>query len=174
MKLGSVNETSVQTTKTAIFERFKLKAEEAGTLPLSESCFNKKRNQYLSSCLMEDMKNHISAGNNIVIGITEKDIFARNLNFVFGQAELGGRYAIVSTARLKETFYGASQENEKLLKKRISTEVVHELGHVLGLEHCLSRHCVMFFSNSIVDTDMKSDQFCDVCKNQLSEIGFHL
>lgn len=123
---------------------------------------------------MNDIKKHFLVSEDIVLGITGADIYAGDLNFVFGQAELNGNYALVSTARLRNTFYGAPEEDEKLFNKRISTEVVHELGHIFGLNHCLSTRCVMFFSNSILDTDRKGDEFCNLCKEKLLRRGLHL
>jgi len=42
-------------------------------------------------------------------------------------------------------------------------EAVHEVGHTLGLAHCTNSSCVMFFSNSILDTDRKKSAFCEKC-----------
>lgn len=42
-------------------------------------------------------------------------------------------------------------------------EAVHELGHTFGLVHCIDPKCVMFFSNSLADTDNKNTKFCKKC-----------
>jgi len=38
------------------------------------------------------------------------------------------------------------------------------LGIIYGLGHCRNPGCVMFFSNSILDTDRKSSFFCESCQ----------
>jgi len=45
---------------------------------------------------------------------------------------------------------------------------VHELGHTYGLGHCPDTHCVMHFSNSLRDTDIKSATFCPACQELIS------
>lgn len=57
-------------------------------------------------------------------------------------------------------------------------ESIHEMGHTLGLEHYPRSFCVMYFSDSIFDTDKKQSLFCDQCFLQASiaitEIGNRL
>ncbi|WP_022846552.1 archaemetzincin family Zn-dependent metalloprotease [Desulfurobacterium sp. TC5-1] len=100
----------------------------------------------------------------VVLGITEKDLFADELNFVFGIAEPFSGRAIISIARLKNSFYNLPEDKE-LFKLRTLKEAVHEIGHLLGLPHCPNRQCVMSFSNSIIDVDRKSYLFCPKCQN---------
>ena len=99
-----------------------------------------------------------------VLGITSVDLFAPGLNFVFGRALLGGKGCVISIARLQHSEGG-------IFAGRIVKEAVHELGHTLGLDHCRNARCVMFFSNSIADTDRKGDWFCDRCRADLERIG---
>jgi archaemetzincin len=51
----------------------------------------------------------------------------------------------------------------ELFYARAVKEAVHELAHTLGLRHCSRSSCVMHFSNSISDTDVKQRLFCNTC-----------
>jgi archaemetzincin len=98
-----------------------------------------------------------------VLGVTNKDLYAEPLNFVFGQASLNGRIAIVSVCRLDPTFYGQPADKD-LFTQRAVKEAVHEVGHMLGFRHCADPVCVMHFSNSINEVDSKSAKLCWKCE----------
>jgi archaemetzincin len=102
-----------------------------------------------------------------ILGVTEVDLYTRDLNFIFGQARGRDRIAVVSTIRLKYySFWSFGREQLESRDKyieRLVKEAVHELGHTFGLEHCTDNLCVMFFSNSLEDTDYKSDKYCRKC-----------
>jgi archaemetzincin len=68
---------------------------------------------------------------------------------------------------LRDEFYGLPP-NPAALKSRLVKEAVHELGHTFGLVHCPNACCVMYFSNSLGDTDRKGPGFCSACKARLS------
>jgi archaemetzincin len=68
--------------------------------------------------------------------------------------------------RLRQEFYGLNT-NKSLFYQRIIKEAVHELGHAFGLKHCNNPMCVMHFSNSLPDTDIKQNSFCDICRTQI-------
>nr|WP_243666411.1 matrixin family metalloprotease [Vulcanisaeta sp. JCM 16159] len=49
-------------------------------------------------------------------------------------------------------------------------EVLHELGHSFGLDHCADPRCVMYFSNTIEDTDRKGPGYCQRCMARLRSL----
>lgn len=97
-----------------------------------------------------------------ILGITDLDLYVPRLNFVFGQAQHPGNVAIISLYRLKPEFYGRPS-NVRLFEDRAVKEAIHEVGHILGLGHCQNPACVMYFSNSIIDTDRKTSALCERC-----------
>jgi archaemetzincin len=124
--------------------------------------YNSKRGQYYAEAILDEIiKNKRT--NTIVLGIIDKDLYVHGLNFVFGIADPTRKSALISITRLRESFYRLP-ENHNVLRKRVITEAIHELGHVLGLGHCQNPKCVMFFSNSLKDTDRKGPHFCTNCK----------
>jgi archaemetzincin len=89
-----------------------------------------------------------------------------DLNFVFGEAYKGRRIAAIYLPRLRQEFYGL-ESNELVFHERIVKEAIHELGHTFGLFHCNNKLCVMHFSNSLYDTDIKEKRFCLDFKDNL-------
>jgi archaemetzincin len=122
------------------------------SLEIPIGAYNKARDQYLGLAFLSCL--HKFGG--IVLGITSVDLYAEGLNFIFGQAELNGSKGIISTYRLHSL-------NKKKFISRVVKELVHELGHIFGLEHCSRELCVMRFSNCIEDTDRKSSWYCNKC-----------
>lgn len=141
--------------------------EISDEISIPENSLNIRRNQYLSPLFLDKLSKLDLEQAFKILGITEVDLYVSNLNYIFGQAKIRGREAIISLARLSNTFYGLP-ENLKLLKERALKEAVHELGHTFGLEHCFNSRCVMFFSNSLKDTDYKEEKFCVRCSSLIS------
>ena len=134
-----------------------------------EKAFDEKRKQYRSNVILSEIQGYAAKKKDLnrVLGVVDADIFVPELNFVFGEAACPGKTALISLWRLKPEFYGFPPNMELFLARALK-EAVHELGHTLGLRHCSCSSCVMYFSNSIFDTDTKQSLFCDQCYIQVA------
>jgi len=165
--VGNIESWVLETLKKGIGETFSSKVEIYEKMKFPQRAFNAERNQYFCPHIMNSLRDFIDPGKkDKVLGIVVEDLYIHGLNFVFGQAELGGHFALISLARLHQSFYGLA-ENKIIFLERTKKEAVHELGHTFGLEHCPDPECVMHFSNSLMDTDRKSASFCSRCKELL-------
>lgn len=111
----------------------------------------------------KQLANHEGDNNIKLLAVCIFDAYSNGLNFVFGQAHMKGKVAAIYLPRLRQEFYGL-EKNEQLFLHRVVKEAVHELGHAFGLGHCPINRCVMHFSNSISDTDVKAKDFCPDCR----------
>ena len=128
--------------------------------------FDVRRQQYHSTALLKEMLSILPSNAEKMLGIIEVDLFIPILTFVFGEAQLNGPVGIVSTARLRQEFYGLPPNNG-LMHRRLIKEIKHELGHNYGLVHCSSRECVMSAANNISSVDAKGQTFCASCSDFL-------
>ncbi|ALL02010.1 hypothetical protein Pyrde_1967 [Pyrodictium delaneyi] len=136
-----------------------------------KKAYNTGRRQYLSEVVLEEVvKLKKLSGVDAVLLVADIDAYSPGLNFVFGQAILGGGVAAVYTRRLRPEFYNMSPD-PLLYRERLLKEALHELGHAFGLGHCLERACVMSFSNSVIEVDEKAAKYCRICGIKLAQRG---
>jgi archaemetzincin len=173
--VGSV-QLSVLQTLAGDLKAHGLSAELAAGSPIPEplAAYDPVRRQFLSTSVLETVLGQRretarrlkgrAAEPVRVLGVIDRDLYVPHLNYVFGTA--GGKGGVISLTRLRQSFYGRA-EDESLFRRRVLTEAVHELGHTYGLGHCHDTGCVMFFSNSLGDTDRKGPGFCLLCNARL-------
>jgi archaemetzincin len=145
--------------RAAIEERFSLQAAIGEELAAPPQAYSRERGQYFSSAFLDLLAERARGGNQILLGVTAVDLYAPELNFVFGEASSANRVAVISITRLY-SMTGAEKDREKTVERRAGAEAIHELGHVFNLSHCSRRDCAMWFSNTLAETDRKGTRFC--------------
>jgi archaemetzincin len=128
---------------------------------------DERRRQHSSTTMLRWLGAHRPAEARRLLGITDVDLFIPVLTFVYGEAQLGGHAAVVSTARLQPERTRVSPE--ALLHMRLVKECVHELGHTFGLRHCYEPGCVMGRAVNMASVDLKYPTLCAACRLQYLE-----
>lgn len=136
-------------------------------IPSLDFALNRKRAQYASIDVLTMLDRLCPPDAARLIGLTERDLFIPVLTFVFGHAQLGGRAAVVSFARLRQEFYGLPPD-PALFLERAAKEVLHETGHTFGLVHCADPACAMSLATRVQQIDRKQAAFCPACARRLA------
>ncbi len=176
-KIGDIDQIVLAKLKKNLKLSFKELIDKVKVSPdsisLEDSDYDKTRRQYNASSIIRKIIKHVKNKEYFrILGVMNKDIYTRSLNFVFGIAIVPKPQfmktegvALISFTRLREGFY-RRKENPELFELRVLKEAIHELGHTFGLRHC-DNHCIMRFSNSLADTDEKPPEFCESCLIEL-------
>jgi archaemetzincin len=127
-----------------------------------EFAFHPERVQYHSTELLQRLEGEVRSDCWRLLGVSQVDLFMPILTFVFGEAQIDNKCAVVSTHRLQQEFYGLPSDRQRV-HERLLKEAVHELGHTLGLMHCHDYGCAMAASHSVEWIDIKSREFCLEC-----------
>ena len=125
------------------------------------TAYSTSRNQYSADKLMRALVD-MAPDDGKLLAILDVDIFVPIFTFIFGQAQLNGNVAMLSTWRLRPETHGAEMDRNLFLE-RLFKEALHELGHAFGLKHCYNPGCVMNFSPTVDHVDEKTFKFCPRC-----------
>jgi archaemetzincin len=129
--------------------------------------YDESREQYRAEEFIDLAKRIGEGGKNIAI--TPKDLFYHRRNYVFGLAYLGGSGSVISTYRLRTSSDGgfSNRSAGEIFSDRVRKEVIHEVGHTVGLEHCDNKRCVMNFSPTVREVDRKEQTLCGSCQRDV-------
>ena len=166
MGRGPMDRDLLERVREDVEATFLLPARLVAANDLPPECLVPGRRQHSSTRILRWILSGVPSGAAKVLGITDVDLCIPVLTFVFGEAQLNGVAAAVSTARLQLT----SDERpapSALVEARLRKECLHELGHTFGLVHCPDAGCVMSRSNSVLEVDQKRAGFCRDCRRRL-------
>ena len=160
--LGDVDYGMMNKLATSLVSIFNAGVDILQGMKTPQEAYNRKRGQYYSTVILNKLELLRANPREKILGVIDEDLYVPSLNYVFGEADPLSKVAVISLYRLKQENYGICDE-ENLYFSRLTKEAVHELGHLVGFKHCPNPKCVMYFSNSLMETDRKTEKFCDNC-----------
>lgn len=161
--VGDAPVEDVSELAAVVREAFGREATIVPAVPVPASAWSDSRRQYLSTTLLEALARVRRPEWERLLGVADVDLYVPRLNFVFGEGDSRRGVAVFSLARLRDP-------DRDLFRKRAATEAVHELGHSYGLTHCDDPRCVMWFSNTLAETDRKGFRFCAAHAKELRKL----
>jgi archaemetzincin len=168
LPVGSTEDEVLTVLEQKLHQMLGWEIRRGAPLQMPATAFNAVRKQYEALHVMRAVAEVIPADATRALGIMKEDLSIPMLTFVYGQAQLRGRVALMSIARLQQEFYGLPA-NKELMRTRVVKEALHELGHTFGLVHCPASSCVMTIANDILQVDKKNCDFCSGCAVLLKE-----
>lgn len=159
---GPVASDLLEAVAEPVWRAFDLEVQRRAERPVPPEAWDGRRQQYSSEVLLRALLAGARDAGDRLLGVTAVDLCIPMLSFVFGQAQLKGTAAVVSTARLDPAFYGLVSRPE-LVRRRFVAEVIHEVGHTVGLVHCAERSCPMSLATAVEAIDQKGEELCDGC-----------
>lgn len=165
--IGDVTGGDVALVVPEVAKAFGADVVIAPSTPLPIRALDSKREQYLARTIVDDLARRKRPEWDRLLGVVAEDLYARGLNFVFGEADAERGVAVFSLARLRNGL--TSRAAGARFRRRAAIEAIHEIGHTYGLAHCADPHCVMWFSNTLAETDRKGSAFCVRHQAQLAK-----
>jgi len=170
--VGECQRRTIEQLGPALSERFGVPWDVLGETLNADSAFHAERRQYHSTEILGRLQTLAGPECWRILGVTDYDLYIPILTFVFGEAQLGGSVAVVSTHRLHQEFYGFPAD-DGLLHERLLKESLHELGHTLDLRHCEDYRCSMAGSHAVEWIDLKETALCSEClsKSRMPQVA---
>ncbi len=166
VSLGKVSELACSVAAANLLAVWEWPARVAAPWPNPDYAYMPNRNQFDAGKILTGLSQRLPA-NQVRVGITALDICLPILSYVFGEAVLGERVALVSLARLSLNPDG-SRAAQELFLERLAKICLHETAHSLGLSHCREPGCLMRFSPGISNVDDLNLHFCPSCQAKVA------
>lgn len=166
--LGPVDPEILRRLRIALTKFFGLPAKVLRPQLLPQEARHIVRQQYHSTQLLEHLLAVNTTGALRLLAVTTVDLYIPILTFVFGEAQLNGRAAIISLHRPRGDADGANPPLAVVLRRLLKLGI-HELGHTFGLGHCREEGCLMGFSPSLEKLDQKNLTLCKYCQVLLAD-----
>ncbi len=167
--MGDVGDVAVRIVAAHLQAVLGLSADVLERRPLNDACYVPDRRQYDAAKLIASLNDCSAPWPYLkIVAVVSVDLGVPILRFVFGEAQMGGRCAVVSGYRLRRNEDGTDAGLE-LYYERLAKVALHEAAHTLSLFHCEDSRCLMHFAASPKHLDRIRLFFCPRCAFLLKE-----
>ena len=172
---GEIKRSEIDSVKSAIETMYKREVVILSAVDLPKMAYTEIRYpRYRADSLLHWTAAHKPDSIAIVVGLTNQDISITKYKEgtreikeptwmykdfgIFGLGQVGGAACVISSNRLHK---GVS---DKTFFIRLNRIACHEVGHVLGVQHCPTQSCLMNDANESIKTiDKSTGVLCDKC-----------
>ncbi|MGC9194980.1 MAG: archaemetzincin family Zn-dependent metalloprotease [Syntrophobacteraceae bacterium] len=162
INMGHASDTVLRVLAANIQTIFDVEADILSPMAIPDMAFEHRRGQYDAGLILNHLSRLPLPRHLRIVAITDLDLCSPILTYVFGQAQLGGKFAIVSDFRLKKSADGSCTPSA-LYYERIVKVALHEIGHTFSLYHCEAPGCLMQMSPETRDLDQLAIYLCNRC-----------
>lgn len=170
---NTLEKKEIENTKEYLQSYFQLKTTilqpiSENSIPKSARRILDNHEQLLAGYILENILIKNKPKDAVALmAITQKDLFPKpEWNYVFGLASYQNGVGVTSMYRFHDGNLSKENFNTSLL--RLAKISSHEIGHMFGLNHCLSAICVMNGTNNLTETDEHFARLCSLCQKKLN------
>lgn len=126
--------------------------------------------QYEIQRLTEEMRGIVSYDESnmtkIVLGVSEKDLFMGEGNFLYGGTDAA--YGVISYYRFSAAFNHEGQNRPRLIS-RLLKQALSTANFALDIPRCNTPYCARSFPQNLAEHDAKSEELCGKCRRRLEK-----
>ncbi|UCG11938.1 MAG: archaemetzincin family Zn-dependent metalloprotease, partial [Deltaproteobacteria bacterium] len=167
VRLGPVGEAVLNIVAANLQEILHVPVDILPARQTPEFAYSDGRKQYHAALILKKLAESRRPHTRI-LALVSVDLFIPVLTYVFGEAQIGGRAAVVSIHRLKQKEEGIRIPLDTFYE-RAAKVALHEVAHTFELVHCSQPECIMRFSSGPTDLDELPLFFCEYCEAFLEE-----
>jgi archaemetzincin len=168
VEMGRIGEFAVRVVGANIQTLIGIPVDILNPVEIPQGAYQHHRQQYDAGLVIRHLNELQGLQQARILGLVTADLCNPILTYVYGEAEIGGRVAVVSTFRLSKNEDGSLTSKERYYE-RLAKVALHEVAHTLSLYHCDDPQCLMHFSPKLQHLDGIRLSFCDRCEFMLHE-----
>jgi archaemetzincin len=163
VEMGHIGEFAVRVVAAHIQVMIGIPVDIMEPVEMPPAAFQRHRQQYDAGLVIKYLSGLTVTPWDRILALVTEDLCSPILTYVYGEAEIGGRAAVVSTYRLSRNEDGSQAPKERYAE-RLAKVALHEVAHTFSLYHCDDPLCLMHFSPRIAHLDHIILSFCDRCE----------
>ncbi len=162
VEMGRLGEIAVRVVVANLQTVMGMRVDMLGPHEVPENTYQSHRQQYDAGLILKYLSELPFPDHFKVLALTNFDLCIPILTYVFGEAEMGGKVAVISGFRLRQNEDGTPVSMDRYYE-RLAKVALHEVAHTLSLYHCENPQCLMHFSAKVEQLDKLPILFCERC-----------